>query len=456
MIKKILVIAFAIMLIGVTYSSYAEDNTWWVQRDYKNNKMKRLVSELYDKSKRTEAKKHLVSFGPEVLKHVLPLLNDEENESVRIAALYIIGKVGDSSVEEAVAEKLNDKSNKVRREAAKTLSIIRKSKKPVSYTKSKASWAKRDPQEYTAKRLVSQLYDRPTRAEARRSLASSGPEVVEYVVPLLKDKNNEFVQVAALYILSKTGDSSVEEEVIEKLRDRNHKVRQEAANTLGVIGTRKSIEPLKDLFNDHFPNVRFSALRALTRIAPKDETDLFISVLGDYDPRVRMYAIAALGKLRAKEAVPYLAQLTRDFDPGVRIAVVSALSRIGTKECVQPLTWLTGDPDLNVRLLAVKSLGELNIPDAEGPLVKAANSSDPRVAATAIIALGRRKSSKALEIAKKHLDDEYMGARIASIEVIGYLGGAGEKEALEPLLKAESALVRKKAKEALMEVNSRT
>lgn len=306
------------------------------------------------------------------------------------------------------------------------------------------------------KRLVSQLYDRKTAMDAQRRIVSYGTEATQYVTPLLKDKNNENVQISALYIIADIGDPSAEDDVIALLKDDDPRVRREAARTLSVIGTNEAaIEPLKELLDDYNPDVRYNAIKALATLARKDETDLFINGLGDYDPRVRFFSVVALGKLKSAKAVPYLAQLTRDFDPSVRMQVVIALERIGTDDCLQPLVWLMADPDVNIGMQAIRAIGQLKAKDADGVLVKAASRPNPRTASLAIEMLGRKKSPEALEAAKANIDDEHMSVKLAAIKVIGEMGGSAEKPLLEPLREAESTQVRQSAQTALGEINSR-
>ena len=108
-----------------------------------------------------------------------------------------------------------------------------------------------------------------------------------------------------------------------------------------------------------------------------------------------------------------------------------------------------------VRTLAIDKLGDMNMIQAEEPLMKAADSSDPRVASKAILSLGRMKSAKAVQLAIDHLKSEYLDVKLASIQVIGEMGGANEKSLLAPLLSAESTKVRKTAQDALNQVSSK-
>ncbi|MBD3426260.1 MAG: hypothetical protein GF409_03395 [Candidatus Omnitrophica bacterium] len=311
--------------------------------------------------------------------------------------------------------------------------------------------------EYKIKRLVSQLYKKRTRIDAQRDLATYGTEATKYLLPVLEQKDNESAKVAALRVIADIDDPSAEDEVMEALKDRNHRVRKEAARTLSVIASKEaSIEALRQLTTDYYPEVRYNAIRALARIAPEEDADLFLSVLGDADPRIRMCAVVALGKIRDQRAVPYLSQLVRDYDPNVRRAVVMALANIGTQDCLKPVVAMMRDPDLGVRMLAVEKVGRMKVQGADEILAREANDYDPRIASRAIIALADRKSPLALEVAKEHLDDEHLSVILASIKVVGRMGGENEKPLLESLLKAESSNVREQAQKALAEVNSRT
>ena len=307
---------------------------------------------------------------------------------------------------------------------------------------------------YKIKRLVSQLYEKPKAMNAQRQLVTYGTEVTPYVLPLLKDKNNESVRIAALRIIGQLGDSSAEKEVTALLKDRNNRVRKEAAKTLSVIAkSDSSVGPLKRLLTDPFPEVRFNALRALATLAREQETEIFIAALGDYDPRIRMFAVKALGDLKSKEAAPYLVQMVRDPDPGVRMALASTLPKIGTPDCLQAMQFLMNDPEVEVRILAVDNLAKLNVKGVDKVLIGASENMDPRIASRAIWALGVRKSPQALRIAREHLEDEFMAVKVASIAVVGMMGDKSDVPVLKSLLEAESSKVRKEARKALGEVN---
>ncbi len=316
----------------------------------------------------------------------------------------------------------------------------------------------KDMKPYKIKRLVNQLYEKPKAMDAQRQLSSYGIEVTPYVLPLLKDKNNESARIAALKVLAAVKATSAEPEVVKRLKDHDSRVRQQAAKTLSVIGSKETtVAALKDLMKDPYPNVRYNAIRALARIAPKDEADLFISSLSDYDPRVRMFAVAALGRIKSEKSVPYITQLARDWDPGVRTAVAGALGSIGSKDCLPGLELLMQDPDLSIRILAIKKISELkNVPGVDEPLYEVAMNHDPRIASVGMLSLAEVNKEKALEVAKNRIDDEHTSVQMASIEIIGRMGNKEDKQLLQGLTDAESTKVRRQAEVALEDLDSRT
>ncbi|MDP8298594.1 MAG: HEAT repeat domain-containing protein [Candidatus Tantalella remota] len=303
---------------------------------------------------------------------------------------------------------------------------------------------------YKIKRLVNELYNKPKAMDAQRQLENYGSEVTPFLMPLLEDKTNDSVRIAALNIIAAVDGKTAEDAAIKLLKDRSARVRKTAARTLSVIGSKpEAIKPLKKLLSDYSPEVRFNAIRALAAIAPKEEVNLFIGALGDYDPRIRMFSVKALGKLKSKESVQYLVQMVRDPDPDVRMALVTSFAQINTAECVPAMVWLMTDPEVKVKVLAVKELTKMTAPGVEEALVGGTKNMDPRVASLAIVGLMKTKSSKAVEIAISHLDDEHMLVKVASIEVIGKMGDSEQQKLISPLMEAESSKVRKKARAAL-------
>lgn len=101
------------------------------------------------------------------------------------------------------------------------------------------------------------------------------PQVTAALIPVLNDRNSE-LRATAAYALAESGDSAIEQPLIEALRrrgkDEDAFARSQAARGLGRIGGRDSINPLLEtLTRDKSQEVRREAARALGRIASKQD-----------------------------------------------------------------------------------------------------------------------------------------------------------------------------------------
>jgi len=254
------------------------------------------------------------------------------------------------------------------------------------------------------------------------------------------------------------------------LKDERLAVRMVSIETVGKMGGEAEKPLLESLLRSESSRVRNKAeealvsikcnlIRSMKGVAQKNEIGALINNLGDADPRVRAAAVVALGNLKSVEAVPTLSRLADDRDLDVRLKLTQTLASTGTKDSLTTLVYLMADPDKGVRAAAVEELIRSGSNEAESILAEAAAGKDPRVAAPAMIVLGERRSAKALALAKTYLDPASGRGekeKLVAVEVIGVMGGAKEIPLLESLEGADSSDIRRMAKKALKEVNSRT
>lgn len=124
--------------------------------------------------------------------------------------------------------------------------------------------------------------------------------------------------------------------LVMKLKDKDEKVRTEAAKYLESLGAeaRAAIPALVEAFRDTSGNVRYYAVQALGSVAgDKGNVPTLVNELKDKDPRVRVAAAARLSPLNreAKAAIPALVETLRDPDAQVRYYAVTALSNLWYK-----------------------------------------------------------------------------------------------------------------------------
>lgn len=135
----------------------------------------------------------------------------------------------------------------------------------------------------------------------------------------------DMVAFAATY-----DDLVVVEALHKALSDSSPRVRQRAAQSLGVIAAPESVAPLLAALGDPEPEVQRAAVDALGRIGDPAAVDAVLTWLGErIGDQTPLDAIWALGRFGDAKAVPILTQLRDDPDPYVAWNALEALRAIG-------------------------------------------------------------------------------------------------------------------------------
>jgi|GEM_PF-3411545 len=287
------------------------------------------------------------------------------------------------------------------------------------------------------------------------------------------------------------------EKLIRELRDKDWRVRWDAALALREIGDERAVEPLINALRDEYPDVCRAAAEALGKIGDKKAIEPLIIALRDKDWRVRWDAALALREIGDKRAVEPLINALRDGSPDVCRAAAEALGKIGDKKAIEPLIialrslfvryaaiealekiepeWHKTEvakkqvPEFinalrngcsDVRIGAAEALGKIGDKKAIEPLIIALRDWDWRVRYAAIEALEKIEPEwHKTEVAKKQvpefinaLRDKNSDIRKATARVLGKIG---DERAIEPLiiaLRDKYEWVRKAAAKALVKI----
>ncbi len=187
----------------------------------------------------------------------------------------------------------------------------------------------------------------------------------------------------AQVIIELGGKKSVHH-LIEALSSRAPIVREHVARALGESRSKRAVVPLKRALDDENPEVRKAAALALAEIGTPDA---LTSALAVESPSVRMHVVETLGKLGRKNAVePLKRALEDDENSEVRKAAALALAEIGTPDA---LTSALAVESPSVRMDVVEALGELGGINAVGLLTRALKDDDPDVRDAAALAVRR-------------------------------------------------------------------
>ncbi len=157
------------------------------------------------------------------------------------------------------------------------------------------------------KRLIAGLRsnDGETRREARNELVFIGKPAVDFLIPTLKDPDDD-VRWEAAKALSEISDPSAASDLVSLLMDHNFGVRWLAAEALISIG-REALQPLLERLTEHPESswLRRGALHALHDLKKKvsdlkEVVDPVITALEGFEPEIGCLeaAYTALEKLK--------------------------------------------------------------------------------------------------------------------------------------------------------------
>lgn len=259
-----------------------------------------------------------ISRDKESLEALISLFKSEFS-GVKITAIEVFAKLEYKSGFNQIIATLKDKDVDVRRTAAEVLG---------------------DKRRYKLYRFKSRYIE-----NLPLIIAAAGDEdwqVRRDIVSILGDINDERSTECLQYLLR---------------NDSSPKVRKEAINSMGKLGSKTSIPTLIEAMNDSDKNIRNSAIRALGKIKSESAVTFLISILDD--PILRRDAIISLGKQKNKLAVEPLLKLLPEEDKNLG-TVIRALGEINDEECILPLLNILDSSDDKIRKAVVRALGKFD------------------------------------------------------------------------------------------------
>jgi HEAT repeat protein/cellulose biosynthesis protein BcsQ len=248
-------------------------------------------------------------------------------------------------------------------------------------------------------------------------------------------------------------DSSVEEPLINSLRDESSDVRSAAAKALGELGDTRAIESLIAALSDESSDVRSAAAKALGELGDTRAVESLIAALSDDNRDARSSAVKAIGQIGMPVMDPLIAVL-QDDDWYIRQGAAQALGQIGDTRAVELLITALQDQDREVRQGAAQALGQIGDTRAVELLITALQDQDREVRQGAAQALGQIGDTRAVELLITALQDQDREVRQASAQTLGHIG---DIQAVEPLIFAledRSQEVRRLAAVALKEIGT--
>ncbi len=237
---------------------------------------------------------------------------------------------------------LNDENPKVRRTAAKELTV------PKNGMESSEFEALRDEYKelyWEAKIDVEEIIDE---SDLITLLIKS--QDCNYHIRSAANKAIE-IQISKAENIEKT-----KEDLITALQYENHNIRQLATFYLGRINDKSIIPILLKILQDEHPEVRFSAAIVLGKIGNKSVVPTLLEALQDKNYQVRERAAYLLAEIGDNSTIPALIKTLEDENHRVRAAAAYALSLIPDNSTLPVLIKLLEDKNFNVRQMAILAL----------------------------------------------------------------------------------------------------
>lgn len=208
-------------------------------------------------------------------------------------------------------------------------------------------------------------------------------------------ERGELRKSVSLYLERGTQDPLYDKEALEKI-----------ANAVIARGLRVGA-----------PSLRAKAIR----IVERHEIEAFAQEVMDKlpDPNDEVAASAAIAVLKSHPQAPQLASdLLNSPDPKVRAYVLRGIAKKIGSLARSDFIKATADESPLVRAAAIDGLAKFKNADDRHLILKATSDLDQHVRASALRALADKPNRREFEIAQAHVFDEYLGARLAALNVI--------------------------------------
>ena len=307
----------------------------------------------------------------------------DDNPSVRTAAIVVLGSLKDEQAIDLLIDVMKGKITGGTNEAKTSLGTIGGP---------------------AVKPLIESLRGERTqsfRLHAIEVLAAIGATAVEPLTYALQDKDH-FVKESAAEALGRLKDSRAVRPLMASLNDRT--MTSASVRALGMIGA-PSVKPLTDGMGTSNMQLRAYFAMALGETRDKLAVPPLMKALEDGDSRVRSNAAEGLGKLNDPQAVPKLIRALEDSNGSVRGSAAGALGKLQDKRAVEPLLTLLKN-DRESRWYSVESLGQLRDKRATVQIIPYLTDADRQLRLKAAEALALLEDNHAVDALIEALNDK--------------------------------------------------
>jgi len=190
--------------------------------------------------------------------------------------------------------------------------------------------------------LEAAMQDTSSIQAAREAARGLGVLVAQPAVPqLVKAAHSLDADLArgALNALAKIKDVSAGPELVDLLGSPNNDVKQDAAETVGILRTHAALPQLQAMYDkDRDKKNRQIALQGLAYIGDPVSDPVFLKALGSTNKPYRALGAEGLGRARDTQAIPEIEKaMGAEKDVDARLAMRYALANMGRQNDLQSL-----------------------------------------------------------------------------------------------------------------------
>ena len=455
----------------------------------------------------------LEAFLPDAVPALLDVLQNSKTDGQRYWAVRILGASTDSETVSPLIGALQDRSEKVRAEAARTLgrlkarpaihpltdTLLRDPLAPVREEAARALGEIGDEQALEALKQALGELPYEVRAGALTAMEKMGDEAIPLFLQAL-DEDDERTRSQAATALERTGyvtelierlgvepgtssgpsfllllkiaRTGVVESLIQALSLPDLQVRVRVCQILGEVRSKSALDTLTDVaVNNSEWAVRARALEALIRIGDDQTQALWLRRLREEEENVRECILESMSELSPTVLEPILPDLLPQLhDPNLKIRklMVALVGSIRSERMeralveslkdsaadVRALEQCLEDPDSLVRGSAVRALGEIKDSTAIPALAQAFENADDSYRDDIARGLAGMKQNDLLALTDLLMGLQSSEARAGVAWALGLKGDQRAVRLLQAFLMDGEPLVRSSAARALGELAS--
>jgi len=195
---------------------------------------------------------------------------------------------------------------------------------------------------------------------------------------------------------------------------------------MGYIGDKEASPFLiEQVLKAENPHVRWRSIWAISQLNDDERITLeLLKALRDRDERIKWNAAVALSNMDRKEAVPILKEGLKAHSDWIQWEAVNALGRVYDETIVgELLSLLKSSSDKGLRQETILSLGRIGDRKAMPAIVESLADKSPDIRCRAALALGMMADQQSVPILEEHLKvekdpitKEYMEDALKSIK----------------------------------------